>query len=482
MDHIVSTDLTIEDLPSNASQTLPVQDATLRTIEQMWASAKSALADHLEPDKYKSWIEPLKIHSYDDGRLILAGPNPFFIDWVKTNYLDALATALATSGFVPSAPLEFITEYNPGLLGGAQIAAPSATPKSAASSVKSFWNSNDTLGERFTFENFVVGDSNLYAFSAIKALAGGAALGSDAIFLTSDHGLGKSHLAQALGQNLRHKHQKIAINYLTAEDFTNEMTGAIRHGTMEEFKAKYRHQCDLLVLEEIQFLSGKEKIQTELCFTLDCLLEKRKKVVFTSPQEPKNIPRLGNKLRSLLSTALVSPIGPPEFETRLNILNRKAKALGLKCSQTVLEFVAERVTTDVRRLESCLGSLKAKSQLLNRQIDLDMAREALTYLFDEQSEGALTPLTIRSLVCKHFHLEVSAITSKSKAAKITEARDLGIYLARHLTPQTLEEIGKIFGRTHSSVLYAINKMDLALKRNPKLVGKVEHFTQLLLSN
>ena len=459
--------------------------------DHLWALARVALADRLSSGNYKTWIEPLKLHEIQAGRLALSGPNPFFLNWVKNHFTDDITAALAAVGFEPTAPLEFVSDLDEA--GSAfnrepdQPARSPGLPESGAEApvfVLGGPPSGGPLraGSRFTFENFVVGDSNLYAFSAAKALAAGAALGSDALFITSDHGLGKSHLSTALGRAFLQSKPRNQVYYLTAEDFTNEMTQAIRQGTMDDFKTKYRKSCDVLVLEEVQFLAGKEKIQSELCFTLDCLLERGKKVVFTSPQEPKGIPRLGRSLRSRLSTALISPIGPPEYETRLNILVKKARDIGLKASRSVLEYVAERVTTDVRQLESCLISLRAKSQLLGRQIDLDMAREALTYLLDDQAEGALSPAAIRAMICRHFHLEVTEITSKGRSTKVNEARAMGIYLSRQLTGRTLEEIGKTFGRTHSSALYAINKLDQVLKRDPKLQGKLEFFSQQLLKN
>ena len=453
------------------------------SLTQMWETARRALADRMSAGDYKTWIEPLNLHSAENGRLILAGPNPFFLNWVKNHYLNDLATALAASGFVAAAPLEFITELDkaqeflPGSSAG--LMPPPQTDMPPAGGLAA--GAGQRLAGRFTFDSFVVGDSNLYAYSAAKALSAGASLGSDALFITSDHGLGKSHLSMALGRAFMESKPGQQVYYLTAEDFTNEMTHALRHGTMEDFKAKYRRNCDVLVLEEVQFLAGKEKIQSELCFTLDCLMERGRKVVFTSPQEPKGIPRLGRSLRSRLSTALISPIGPPEYETRLGILMRKAKTIGLKIPRSVLEYVAERVTTDVRQLESCLISLRAKSQLLNRLVDLDMAREALAYLFDDQIDGGLTPIAIRALVCRHFHLEVAEITSRDRSSKINEARTLGMYLSRQLTGRTLEEIGRVFGRTHSSTLYAINKLEQTLKKDAKLQGKIEFFSQKILT-
>lgn len=460
--------------------------------DHLWAMARVALADRLSSGNYKTWIEPLKLHQLQAGRLVLSGPNPFFLNWVKNHFVGDITAALAAVGFNPTGPLEFVSSLDEGgtifnrdsAASQADANEPTEAERGEPGFVLGEARSVHPMraGSRYTFENFVVGDSNRYAFAAAKAMADGASLGSDALFITSDHGLGKSHLSLALGRTFLQSKPRHQVYYLTAEDFTNEMTQAIRRGVMDDFKAKYRKACDVLVLEEVQFLSGKEKIQSELCFTLDCLMEKGKKVIFTSPQEPKGIPRLGRSLRSRLSTALISPIGPPEYDTRLNILIKKARDIGLKTSRAVLEYVAERVTTDVRQLESCLISLRAKSQLLGRQIDLDMAREALAYLLDDQAEGSLTPAVVRAMMCRHFHLDVTEITSKSRSAKVNEARAMGIYLSRQFTGRTLDEIGKAFGRTHSSALYAINKLDQALKKDAKLQAKLEFFNERLMKD
>ncbi len=453
----------------------------------LWSAAREALAESLSPGSFKTWIEPLKARPGEGGQVILAGPNDFFVNWVKNHFSDEISRALSSLGFSADA-FSFAADYDsaerenlwPGQEEG-------AAPRKAAEGGPLFGQARAAQplrpGRRFTFENFVVGDSNLYAFSAARALAQGAPLGADSLFITSDHGLGKSHLSLALGQAFLQNKPRDNVFYLTAEDFTNEMTHSIRHGSMEEFKAKYRQLCDVLVLEEIQFLAGKDKIQAELCFTLDCLMERGRKVVFTSPQEPQNIPRLGRPLRSRIGTALVSPIGPPEYETRLHILMKKAGALDLKVPRGLLEYVAERVSGDVRQLESSLVSLKAKSQLLGRQVDMDMARETLAYIFDDgEGEGALTPMRVRALVCRHFHLEASEISSRSRSVKVGSARNIGMYLSRQLTGHTLDEIGKTFGRTHSSALYAINKMEAQLKKDPKLQGTVEFLSQRLFTD
>ena len=443
--------------------------------EKMWGLAKSNLAGMLPSGSYKTWIEPLKISRSGAGGLILAGPNPFFINWVKNHFYKELEAALAAAGFKSSIPLEFITDLEPlgvsvspapaSATQGHYLQAPSLLPRSS---------------DRFTFENFVVGDSNRYAHSAALALTTGD-LGADALFLTSDHGLGKSHLSLALGRAFHKvRSQPPQVFYLTAEEFTNEMTHALKHGLMEEFKTKYRQTCDVLVLEEVQFLAGKEKIQAELCFTLDCLMERGRKMVFTSPKEPKDIPHLGRSLRTRLGTAIVSPISPPDTETRLKILVQKAKAVHFKVPLSVLEYLAERVTTDVRQLESCLMNLRAKSQLLKRQVDLDMAREILGHLGEDGQESGVTLLAVRDGIGRYYQLETAEITSRSRTARLTEARSVGIYLAHQLTHRTLGEIGRAFGRSHSTAIYACHKLGERLPKDIKLAARLDYLRQKLL--
>ena len=444
--------------------------------EKLWGLAKSNLAGMLPPGSLKTWIEPLKISLAGGSRLVLAGPNPFFINWVKSHFLNELSTALAAAGFEPSAPLEFTTDLE--LPGAAEPPSPAEAKERGAVPVASLL---PRLSDRFTFENFVVGDSNRYAHSAAQALTTGD-LGADALFLTSDHGLGKSHLSLALGQAFHQARPQPQVIYLTAEEFTNEFTHALKHDLMEEFKAKYRQTCDVLVLEEVQFLAGKEKIQAELCFTLDCLMDRGRKMVFTSTQEPKAIPRLGNKLRSRLAAAVLSPISPPDSETRLKILLQKARAGNFKVPRGVLEYLAERVTTDVRQLESCLVSLRAKSQFLGRQVDLDMAREILTHMGGDGPESGLNLLAIRAHIVRHYRVEAAELISRSRTARLNEARVVGIYLAHQLTTRTLEEIGRAFGRSHSSAIYACHKMEEQLARDPKLAGRLDFLRRKLLED
>ncbi|MBF0530278.1 MAG: chromosomal replication initiator protein DnaA, partial [Deltaproteobacteria bacterium] len=268
------------------------------------------------------------------------------------------------------------------------------------------------------------------------------------------------------------------VYYLTAEEFTNELVYAIKNKTPEEFKNKYRRMCDVLVLEEIQFLSGKEKIQSELSYTLDCLIENKKKVVFTSAQLPKDIPRLGRQFASRLSNSLISTIEAPGYETRLKILAQNVRENKLNVPDGVLEFLARRATKDVRHLESCLTSLAARSKLLDRPIDMDLAHEILGDLV-ESTDSTVELEAIKKMICKYYQVSADDLLSRSRRRNVVLPRNIGMYLSRRLTELSLETIGHAFGRNHSTVMYAINLIEQRSRRDPKLQGQVDFLARQL---
>ena len=320
------------------------------------------------------------------------------------------------------------------------------------------------LNPRFTFDRFVVGDNNHYAYAATKAMAHGRDLHTNALFLLAEPGLGKSHLSQALSQHMLAEDTRKRIYYMTAEDFTNEMVYSIKNRCVDDFKSKYRRACDVLVLEEVHFLSGKEKIQAELGYTLDCLDEGHKKVVFTSSKPPKDIPRLGRQFMSRLNNSLISTIEAPDFKTRLKILEMRALEAGVKVNGSVIEFLASRLKRDIRQLESALNSLAAKSNLLRRDLDLDLARETLCDLIGDED---LSPRAVQSLICRYFQVTLEDLKSKSRRKNVILPRNLGMYLCRKNTDMSLESIGKLFGRNHSTVLYSVNTIDNKKRRDPQ---------------
>lgn len=438
--------------------------------ETVWASVREAVASNLSEQNLKTWINPLQPLRLEDRTLRLGCPNQFFLAWVREHYYQALVSALESAGSngcpVDSVELEVVRVPNPPRLGGVSEPRQRELPKIEVHKRRPL-----RFNRRFTFDRFVVGTANQYAYSASLAMALGQELNTDTLYLLSAPGLGKSHLSQAIGQQMLSLDPRKEVYYLTAEDFTNELIYSIKNKCTEDFKNKYRHGCDVLVLEEVNFLSGKEKIQSELMYTLDCLAGGNKKVVFTSSRLPKDIPRLGRQFASRLSNSLISTIKSPDYETRLRILRKKAKENGLNAPERVLEFLASRLTKDVRQMESCLLSLGAKSRLLSHPINMSLAEEALGDLVEEPD--VFDPGIIQETVCRYYKITKEDIQSRSRRKTVVLPRNVGMYLCRKLTDLSLASIGKAFGRHHSTVQYSINVIENRSLTDPKLKNQVE---------
>ena len=439
-------------------------------MDETWATVYKALERSLPANKFKIWIDPLVPLRLDGQILYLGCPNHFFMGWVREHYSRHLEQALSEARgrglAVESVKLELAPPPkaeapDPDLV-HKQFDLPRLNIHSAPPL---------RFNPRFTFSSFIVGKANQYAFAATQAMALGRELNSNSLFLYSDHGLGKSHLSQALGQQILLDDQRRRVYYLTAEDFTNEMVHAIKNRSVEEFKNKYRRECDVLVIEEIHFLSGKEKVQAELAYALDCLEENGKRVVFTSSKLPKDIPRLGRQFSSRISNSIISTIEPPDYATRLRILEYKAKEMGLKIGAVPMEFMAQRIKRDVRQMESCLNSLSAKSRLLSRSIDMSLIEETLADLIVDGS--SCTPEAIRRLVCRQYNVTVDELLSKSRKKHLVLPRNLGMYLCRKMTTLSLEAIGELFGRNHSTVIYAVNLVENRSRRDTKLKAQLD---------
>ncbi len=304
------------------------------------------------------------------------------------------------------------------------------------------------------------------------ALATEKNLHNNALYLFSSTGLGKTHLSQAVGNYIiKHKPQAKVL-YLSVENFTNEMVFSIKNNAMNSFKDKYRKNCDFLLLEEMQFLSGKETTQSELGFTLDALFNDDKKIIFTGSLPPKDIPRLGNQLKSRLSSALLGSIDPPDFETRLGIVTKKSNLLGMELQNEVKEFLAGKPFRDMRQLEGCLIRMSAQGTLLNQMPDLALAESVVREQFSEKQEISIQ--TIKDVVGKYFRVSQEEMTSRSRKRVHLLPRNLSIFLSKKYTNQTLETIGKAFNRDSTSVIYAVNAVEKDLKKNPEM-GKQLRF-------
>jgi chromosomal replication initiator protein len=327
------------------------------------------------------------------------------------------------------------------------------------------------LRKDFTFDQFVVGNNNDFAYSASLSLASKKNTPQNSLFLLSKTGMGKSHLSQAIGHHILSEHPLDRVYYITAEDFSNEMVHAFRHDSINKFKEKYRNQCDVLLLEDVHYLSGKERTQIELALTLDTLFEAGKKIIFSSCYLPVDIPKLNDKLRSRLAYGLISNIDPPNFRTRVRILQKKSKLNGHNLPVDVIHYLASELTEDVRQLESGLIGVTAKSALLGAPIDLRLAESVAKNIVHQQKN--ITIDSIKKLVCKYYSISIKDIVSSSRKQSIVRPRQIAIYLSRRYTDSPLQAIGRSFNRYHATALHSIKSVEKVLKENGPVQKQVK---------
>jgi len=436
-------------------------------MEAIWAEVKSDLKNRISASGFSLWIEPLQVDPGPQGEFQLICPNAFARRWVTSNYLPLIHQALTQLGHpLPVKLLAARSQLRTPVLPPAPDQLRLPLPGQVRTRGRN-------LNQEFLFSKFVVGGSNRLAYHAAEALARKDTFFRGVLFLTSSPGLGKSHLAQAVGNCLLSLAPKTSVFYVTAEDFANDMVGALRGGQMASFKERYRGECEVLLMEEVQFLSGKEKIQAELCYTLDTLLDRRKKLVLTSCYLPGEISHLSRELRSRFTGGLITPIAPPDFPTRMGILARKAENRGVNIPTPVLEHVAEHITSDVRRLESALDCLVARSTLLGEPASLRLAQEVLQDL--KAVAPRLNVSQIQKIVCDYYQVNLRELLGRGRQKKLVRARQMGLYFSRLYTEKTVVELGRLFHRSHSSVVHALQ----ALERDRQLQPRVEQEAKFL---
>ncbi len=432
-------------------------------METIWAAVQPTLATRISSSGYKLWLEPLQAAPGSEGELLLVCPNDFALRWIQSHYLPLITQTLATAA---------------GFGQPVRLVVPPAPPKAALPLVRQpalpLLPPAESGGRRFngafTFDQFVVGPPNRLAYQASQALARNDTLYNHILFLTSSPGLGKSHLTQAVGNFLKDAPSG-KIFYLTAEDFANKMVSALKKGQMDRFKECFRKECDVLLLEEVQFLSGKEKIQAEFCYTLDSLLDQKKRLVFTSCYLPNQIPQLSQALRSRLTGGLITPIAPPDFPTRAKILAKKGEDRGVKAPSRVLEYLAEHVTGDVRRLESALDCLVARSRLLQEPLSLGLAQEVLQDL--RAVDSRLGVPQIQKIVCDYYQVSRRELLGRSRQKRLVRARQMALYFSRLYTQKTVLELGRLFLRSHATVVHALQTLARERQTQPRVATEVK---------
>ena len=443
-------------------------------MESIWKEVKTAVRARIPGHSFRMWIEPLEFKKGMQDAIILACPNDFSKKRVLDHYAKLIESEIQRAA---GKPCGFTVEV--------------AEQKNSAKSVKDqdlqlpLPNINMRphngrfLKKDFTFDQFVVGGNNDFAYSASLSLASRRNSRQNSLFLLSKTGMGKSHLSQAISHYILSEHPSERVYYMTAEDFSNEMVQAFRHDSINKFKARYRNGCDVLLLEDVHYLSGKERTQIELALTLDTLFESGKKIIFSSCYLPVDIPKLDDKLQSRLSSSLISNIEPPDFRTRIRILQKKALHNGYEMPEDVMQYLAGELTEDVRQLESGLIGVTAKSSLLGTPIDLALAESVVKNIVRQRKK--ITIDVIKKLVCKYYSISMDQIVSSSRKQFIVRPRQIAIYLSRMYTDAPLQAIGKSFNRYHATALHSINTVERAVKQNSPVQKQVE-FLRLKLES
>lgn len=438
-----------------------------------WQEVRRKLQNSLSKGQYDFWVSTIEFLGKEDASLILGCRNRFHVEWLREKLQVNLLT-VAREHFPGIERVEYrILEERQDEHGQAH-----EEELQQVSINDLIVRSKPAFNPRFTFDRFVVGKSNQFAYAAAMAMASGQQLLNQPVYLMADPGLGKSHLSHAVGNFLNSRHPQVRVQYATTEQFANEMIFSLRRGTIEAFKNKYRSCCDVLLLEKIEFLSGKEKIQSELLYTLDELMNRGKKVLYTGNAHPKNISKLNSELQSRLGGVLLAAIERPDFQTRLEIIRRKGECENVHLPADVMEFLASRVTGDVRQLESCFVGIAAKSSILNVPVSLDLAQEVTQTMLDRLPK--ITIDHIQRLICETFRISREALVSKSRKKELALARRIGIYLCRQYTSESLECIGGAFQRSHSSILYAVNGISKEMEdSNSKIKRHVDYISRRL---
>jgi chromosomal replication initiator protein len=431
-----------------------------------WDELQPQLRQLLGDDEYSTWVAPLvPLHS-DTDTLTLGCANTIVTDWVRDHLLREIET-IARSHFGPSFSILLSPHPNPD---PAPTQIPS-TPRTVTT---------HPLNPGFTFKRFVIGESNRFACAASEAVADRPGDAYNPLFLYGGSGLGKTHLLHAIAHRVASLSQTLRVLYLTTEQFVNELINCIRQKRMDQFRLTFRG-VDILLLDDIQFIAGKERTQEEFFHTFNTLQSTGRQVVFTSDARPADLPGLEDRLRSRFLQGLIVDIQPPDFETRCAILREKARAVGSELPPEVVSFISRRVQKNVRELEGCLNRTLAYANLSTRPngpLTVSDVRSALSELLPDDS--TTSPAEIIRFVARHYGVRVADIKGRSNRRSIALPRQVAIYLIREILELSFPEIAKIFGKHHSTAMYAVDTVQKMRQSNPDFDSTLTSFRESFL--
>ncbi len=431
-----------------------------------WQEVLSYLKTRVNPQSYQTWLRPTRFsHVYDD-QIVVRVPNREFKDWIEEKYGTLINDALGQLN-LGCHQVSYVLEDGGGTKG--------ETGPKAVQGKLDFDSVAHQLDSRYTFDTFVVGSCNQFAHAAARAVAESPSKMYNPLFLYGGVGLGKTHLMQAVGHVIKSQWREMRLAYVSSETFTNEVINSLRYDRMISFREKYRN-VDVLLMDDIEFIAGKERTQEEFFHTFNALYQAQKQVVISSDCAPKEIPALEERLRSRFAWGLTADLQPPDLETKIAILEKKAEAAGVHAPQEMLEFIASRIKSSVRDLEGALTRLIAYSSLTGEALSLAMAHQILKNVVDLE-EHKISIENIQRLVCREFSISLTQLKSKNNSRRVAYPRQIAMYLSKQLTPTSLPQIGREFGgKHHTTVLHSIHKIEELRKVNRELNRLIHKLT------
>jgi len=452
----------------------------LGIIEMLWTKVAKIIKEKITKQNFDTWINPIQVKSLEDSRLCLKVPNRFFREWLQENYLFLIRESLLSETGI-NYDVEFIVEDNIRKNNSPSIKTDEAIlDNSSTKHIKE--RVHKTLNSNYSFDRFIVGSSNQFAHAAAIAVAEQPAKNYNPLFIYGGVGLGKTHLINAIGLKAIQLFPDMHVVYVSAEVFMNDLINCIRYDKMQKFRERFRN-IDCLLIDDIQFIAGKDRTQEEFFHTFNTLHDAGKQIVVTSDKFPKDIENLEGRLRSRFEWGLIADIQPPDIETKMAILEKKASENSVVLPGEVSLFLATQSESNIRELEGYLVRVSAYSSLTSRPIDIDLTKEVLQQLLYKTEKKEISIDDITKVVCTQLGVKLQDVKSNKKNKNIAEARQIAMFLAREMTNASFPDIGeKIGGRDHSTVIYSFNKIQKKLSTDKQLTVAVEKMKKIIIKN
>lgn len=447
---------------------------TLENIEDLWNQALSNIEKKISKPSFDTWLKSTKAHSLQGDMLVIKAPNEFARDWLEERY-SQLISGILYDLTGEELGVKFIIPQNQNEEED-DLPVPAKKRKTEEEQPEPHFN---MLNTKNTFDTFVIGSGNRFAHAASLAVAEAPAKAYNPLFIYGGVGLGKTHLMHAIGHYVLDHNPNAKVVYLSSEKFTNEFINSIRDNKAIDFRNKYR-KVDVLLIDDIQFLAGKESTQEEFFHTFNTLHEESKQIVISSDRPPKEIPTLEDRLRSRFEWGLITDITPPDLETRIAILRKKAKAEGLDIPNEVMLYIANQIDSNIRELEGALIRVVAYSSLINKDINADLAAEALKDIIPSSKPKVITIHEIQRIVGEYFSVKLEDFAAKKRTKSVAFPRQIAMYLSRELTDFSLPKIGEEFGgRDHTTVIHAHEKISKMLQTDAQFQKQLKEINDML---